>query len=243
MFATSPLSSYSWQTFHDPKVGCVFSLIWSFIFVFVGNDGITGGRGGSSLTRPKKVMKTTLCHGQLWPQLPPQAQDTCGSPLGPQTSWRLQWKLWATPLKKTHIPTRVCWAVRASGEHSHTLRQEASFLGESTADQNLGDSEDKEACPASITKRLARTGCRQQGLSKLGSGRRKHEGGCERARDAQLSPARYFRRTWSLGPSPDFDFARKVHKGSRRYLAHPTCNFYVFTHSVSDHTPRASATL
>lgn len=167
-------------------MGCVFSLIWSFIFVFVGNNGITGGRGGSALTRPKKVMKTTLCHGPAVASAASAGPGRIWFPFGTTDFLEATMKVMGNTPEKTHIPTRVCWAVRASGEHSRTLEQEASFLGESIADQNLGDSEDKEACPASITERLAHTGCRQRGLSKLGSGRRKHVGDCERARDAQL---------------------------------------------------------
>lgn len=41
--------------------------------------------------------------------------------------------------EETHIPIWVSWAVRGSGEHPFTLKQEASFLGESCADQNLSE--------------------------------------------------------------------------------------------------------
>lgn len=95
---TSSLSSYSWRTFHDPKIACVFSLIGSFVFVSVGKRGVTGEEG-RELPNTAKESHENSATGQLWPQPPPEAQHTFGSPFS-----RPQWKSWATSLKKPTFP-------------------------------------------------------------------------------------------------------------------------------------------
>lgn len=79
--------------------------------------------------------------------------------------------------EETHTPTWVCWAVRASGEHPFTLKQEALFLGESSADQNLRETRNNLQAvrphqeSAGAPERPGRTGGQQRGLGSLRSRR------------------------------------------------------------------------
>ena len=117
-----------------------FPFLWAMVGLLGEGRKLPDTAKGSHEGHPVPWLRASTSPGSA------PAQDTLGSSLGPATHFlEAEWKSRATsPPRKIHIPARVCWEARASGERARTLEQEALFVGGSTADPNLSDGEDRK---------------------------------------------------------------------------------------------------